>query len=85
MEWADHNKISIPQYQGVQAYTSDLLDMFMEYKNNIARLQAVLINPLGYVMSPVSNAIQISVASLVAERREMKREMGLIVKAVDRM
>jgi len=85
VEWAEHNKITVPQYVSVQAYTSDLLDMFMEYKNNIARLQAVLSNPLGYVASPVSNAIKITVASLVEERKKMKREMATIVKVIDKM
>ncbi len=85
MQWAERNRVSIPQYQGVQAYTSDLLDMFMEYKNNIARLQAVLTNPLGYVMSHVSNAITISVASIVEERKKMKKEMRTIVKVIDKM
>jgi hypothetical protein len=59
--------------------------MFMEYKNNIARLQAVLTNPLGYVMSHVSNAITISVASIVEERKKMKKEMRTIVKVIDKM
>ena len=83
VQWADKNKITIPQYQGVQAYTSDLLDMYMEYKSNIARLQAVLRNPKDYVPSSVPEAISIKAAALVDQRQQMKTQIGLIVKEID--
>lgn len=81
--WADKNKITIPQYQGVQAYVSDLLDMYMAYKNNIAKLQAVLQNPKDYVMSSAPEAISTTIAALAGERKKMKAQMGLIVKEID--
>jgi len=83
VRWADKNKITIPQYQNVQAYTYDLLDMYMGYKNNIARLQAVLRNPEDYVISSVPKAIPTTVAVLVDEQKQIKGQMGLIVKEID--
>jgi len=83
VRWADKNKITIPQYQGVQAYTSELLDTCMEYKTNIARLQAVLRNPKDYVMSSVPEAISTKAAALVDQRKQMQTQMGLIVKEID--
>ncbi|KAF8419175.1 hypothetical protein EV426DRAFT_616215 [Tirmania nivea] len=83
VRWADKNKITIPQFQGIQAYTSELLDMYMGYKNNIARLQAVLRNPKDYVRSSAPDAISINIAALVEKRKKMKAQMGLIVKEID--
>jgi len=83
VRWADRNKITIPQYRGIQAYTSDLLDMYMEYKANIARLQAVLRNPKSYVMGSVPDAISITVAALIDGRKQMQGQMRLIVKEID--
>ena len=83
VQWAGKNKIRVPQYHGAQAYTYGLLDMYMEYKTNIARLQAVLQNPNDYVMSSVPEAIQPTVAALVQKRRKMKAQMGLIVEEID--
>ena len=83
VQWADKNNIAIPQYQGVEAYTSNLLDTYMKYKSNIAGLQAVLQSPKGYVMSSVSDAIPITATALVDERKRMRVQMGLIVKEID--
>ncbi|RPB27803.1 hypothetical protein L211DRAFT_890941 [Terfezia boudieri ATCC MYA-4762] len=83
VRWADKNKISIPQYQDIQAYTSHLLDMYMAYKANIARLGAVLRNPQDYVVSSVHDAISTDVAGLEHQRETMKAQMGLIVKEID--
>ena len=77
MQWAGKNKITIPQYQGIQAYTFNLLDTYMEYKNNIARLQAVLQSPKDYMMSSVSDAIPTTATTLVDERNRMQTQMGL--------
>jgi len=82
LQWAGENKVTIPQYQGIQAYTSNLLDTYMEYKNNIARLQTVLQSPKDYMMSSV-DAIPTSTAALINERDKMRKQMGLIVKEID--
>jgi len=55
----------------------------MEYKHNIARLQAVLQSPKDYMMSSVSDAIPTSTAALIYERDKMRKQMGLIVKEID--
>ncbi|KAF8431718.1 hypothetical protein BGX38DRAFT_1334221 [Terfezia claveryi] len=81
--WADKNKISISQYQDIQAYTSHLLDRYMEYKAIIARLEAVLRNPQDYVVRSVHEAISTNVASLVFQRERINAQMELIVKEID--
>ena len=55
----------------------------MGYKTNIARLQAVLEKPNDYVMGSVPDAISTTVATLVDKRKQMKAQMGLIVKQID--
>ena len=54
--------------------------MYMEYKTNIARLQAVLQTPKGYVMSSAPETFSTKVAALVDKQKKMKAQMGLIVK-----
>ena len=36
LEWADKYNIKVPSFTNCQQYTSDLLDAFMEYKNNLS-------------------------------------------------
>ncbi|VUC31601.1 unnamed protein product [Clonostachys rosea] len=83
--WAEKNDIKIPQFDVAQVFTSDLLDMYMEYKNCVTRIQAVLTNPLDYVLSPVPDAIGISVHELLRIRKHMKMQMKLISRDVDRI
>jgi hypothetical protein len=73
------------QYDQVHQYTSDLLDNYMEWKNNLSMIQDVLANPSAYKVSDIRGAINISVDALVAERKKTKKQMADIVMEIERM
>ena len=57
----------------------------MEYKNNLARIQAVLANPTAYTLSPANNPVNIGVEALVTERKAIRVEMRKIVAEIDKL
>jgi hypothetical protein len=81
--YARKNKIRLRDYSVAARYAGDLLDMYMEYKSNLARLQDVLSNPNAYKLAPVSDPIDIKVNGLVEERKNMKKAMKRIVHEID--
>ena len=85
LEWADKYKIKVPSFTNCQQYTSDLLDAFMEYKNNLSRVQTVLARPELYTISQVTAPISISAKTLIAERKAMKIKMRMIVAEIDKL
>jgi hypothetical protein len=86
VSWSRKNNLVIQQYDGVQQYTSDLLDNYMEWKNNLSRIQDVLANPSNYkIAEGVTGAIDVSPRALVEERKKIKKKMNDIVTQVDQM
>ena len=83
IKWADENSIAVPHFTNVQQYTSDLLDTYMEYKNNLARIQAVLADPTAFTLSTARDPVNISVESLIRERKAIKCEMRKVVDEID--
>lgn len=81
--WADKHDVRVPDFNRVQQITSDLLDNFMEYKNNLSRLQAVMANPAAFKLSPYRDPVGLSVEALVNERKLLKDEMSKIGAIVD--
>lgn len=77
------HKIELRNYAIAQRYASDLLDTFMDYKSNLARIQHVLSNPTDYKIAPVADPININVQDLLVERKKMKRTMAKIVENID--
>lgn len=85
VEWADARSIKVPVFSQVQQYAHDLLDSFMEFKNNLAKLQAAMANPLAFRVSSYNNAINLGVQDLVDERKAIKDEMAKIVRIIDEL
>ena len=81
--WASQQSITVPQFQSVQSYTSDLLDMFMEYKHNLSKIQSMLPRLADYEKSDGEKAIAVSIGDLITERKAMKKAMNEIVQEVD--
>ena len=73
----------MPQFQSVQSYTSDLLDMFMEYKHNLSKIQSMLPRLVDYEKSDGEKAIAVSIGVLITERKAIKKAMDEIVQEVD--
>ncbi|KAK3984473.1 hypothetical protein QBC44DRAFT_388282 [Cladorrhinum sp. PSN332] len=85
VEWSKKHDIRLPQFEGAQSFANDLLDMYMEYKNCVNRIQSVLTNPLDYVASGSSDAIDIRIEKLLEVRAELKRQMKLINRVIDKV
>ncbi|KAJ7479144.1 hypothetical protein FB451DRAFT_1450965 [Mycena latifolia] len=85
LKWADQKKIVARDFTNVQLYAADLLDTYMEYKNNLLTIQNVLVRPAAYTLGPGNRPVNLSVADLVAERKKMKKEMNKIIAQIDRL
>jgi hypothetical protein len=83
VEWAEKNDIVVPDFHRIQQTTSDLLDNFMEYKNNLSRLNAVMSDPAKYKLSSYKNPVGLSVEALIHERKLLKDEMSKIGYIID--
>jgi hypothetical protein len=81
--WAAKAKVDIPSFSNIQQYASDLLDAYMGWKYNLAKLHAVLANPAGYKASSAQDAIPVTVEDLVIERANVRGEMQLIVDTIN--
>ncbi|KAK4184695.1 hypothetical protein QBC35DRAFT_505299 [Podospora australis] len=94
VQWKAKNNLNIvvPDFNKVQHITSDLLDDYMEWKNNLTRINAVMANPKAYKVSGYEDAVDINIkainltiATLIAERKDAKAEMVKIANAIDNM
>lgn len=85
LEWADRYDIRVPQFEKATQIASDLLDDFMEYKNNLVRLQAVMASPGSFMKSPYKNPVGLGVEALVAERKALKAAMARITRVIDQL
>jgi hypothetical protein len=79
------HKIRIRDYSVAQRYTGDLLDMYMEYKSHLSRVQNILSEPTAYKIAPVADPINVSVKILLLERKKIKAAMALIVEEIDEL
>ncbi|KAF4996971.1 hypothetical protein FGRMN_4189 [Fusarium graminum] len=86
VSWSEKHKITVPRFQTAQSYTSDLLDMYMLYKNNLAKIQSVLSDPTNFrSIDDVPLAVEVNTNSLLTARKQMKEEMKKIVAEVDEL
>ncbi|MCJ1388514.1 hypothetical protein MMC18_001361 [Xylographa bjoerkii] len=75
--------ISVQRYEGIQRYTSELLDMYIEYKYNLLIVNDAIRHPDKYQISLRPDFIDVTVDDLVKERKKLKREMVKIVKYIE--
>ncbi|CCO33674.1 hypothetical protein BN14_07759 [Rhizoctonia solani AG-1 IB] len=75
--------IPIRNYANVNPYAADLLDDYMEYKANLLNIKSVLDEPIGYVLGPGSQPVDVRTEALLAARRKMKEQMGKIVDEIE--
>ncbi|KAH6980671.1 hypothetical protein BKA56DRAFT_685543 [Ilyonectria sp. MPI-CAGE-AT-0026] len=84
VKWAIPQNIVVPDFTKIQYITHDLLDNYMLYKSNLAKLQAAISDPTGFRVSQYSNAINLNINVLLDERKSLKLEMAKITGAIDR-
>lgn len=75
--------ILIPDFANVQNYASDLLDIFIGYKNNLATVQEVLAMPNAYERSKASDAVPVTVQRLIGARYHLREAMAKIAAEID--
>ncbi|KAF3403584.1 hypothetical protein F1880_009552 [Penicillium rolfsii] len=85
IEYAQKHAIAIRRYDGVQTFTSDLLDMHMEYKTNVQLLTHAISHLDQYYQSQEKDAVAVNVASLVTERHKLKIEIAKLVKIIEEL
>lgn len=84
MQWAGR-RIVARDFTNVQLFAADLLDTYMEYKNNLIIIQNILVSPTGYKLGPGNRPVNVSVVDLVEERKKMKKEMRKIIQLIDKL
>ncbi|KAJ3530965.1 hypothetical protein NM208_g9089 [Fusarium decemcellulare] len=83
LAWSKTKSIKVPQFEGALVYANVLLDMFMEYKTLVGRIQAVLSNPVDYIATQAENPIRVNIGELLEVRRVLSMQMKKITKTVD--
>ena len=74
--------LEIRHYEGVQSFTSDLLDTFLEYKTNVLHINDAINDPSKYEVVSHVDAVALDIESLVKERKATKDEMRKIVDII---
>ncbi|KXJ90289.1 hypothetical protein Micbo1qcDRAFT_164829 [Microdochium bolleyi] len=84
-KYATTNSIVVPDFGKVHDYAHGLLDDYMGFKQNAARVQDALANPGSFQVSEASNAVEVNVQSLLQERKTIKSEMNKIIEIIDQL
>lgn len=85
VEWVSRvsPSLQIRRYEGVQRYTSELLDTFIEYKSNLHLLNDAIRHPELYQRSSAFAAVEVTLEALLAERRRYKSIMETMVQQIE--
>ncbi|KAK4206770.1 hypothetical protein QBC37DRAFT_476808 [Rhypophila decipiens] len=85
VKWAARKNIKAPNFEAAKVEANNLLDMYMEYKNHVKRVQTALAETWSYSKSDAKDALEVSVQALLEARTKMKAEMRKIAQVVDEM
>ncbi|KAG9495540.1 hypothetical protein J7337_013789 [Fusarium musae] len=85
LSWSKTLEIKVPKFDGALVYANVLLDMFMEYKTLVGRIQAVLNNPVDYIPTQSENPIRVNIRELLGVRKILSMQMKEITKTVDQI
>ncbi|KAF8648227.1 hypothetical protein AX16_006364 [Volvariella volvacea WC 439] len=75
----------VHNFAGVQQYAADLLDAYIEYKNNLLIVNKILDDPTAYVLGPGNQPVDVRAEALIEERQNMKSEMAKIVSEIEKL
>lgn len=85
VEWAHSFKvpISIRRYESIQRFTSELLDIYTEYKSNLLILNDIIKHPDHYNFTEDSNKLKNDLGDMLTERTANKAQMSEIVAIIE--
>jgi hypothetical protein len=75
--------LQVKRYDGVQRFTSELLDMYIEYKGSLVILNDAIRHPDRYEASTHKDAIKMDLDSLIKARNDLRAEMNKIVNKIE--
>jgi hypothetical protein len=75
--------ISIRRYEGVQRYTSELLDMYIEYKSNLLIINDAIRHVDRYSVSHRADAVKVDLDNMIKARKSLRGEMAKIVNRIE--
>ncbi|CZR43764.1 uncharacterized protein FPRO_07319 [Fusarium proliferatum ET1] len=75
--------IVVRRYEGVQRYTSELLDMYIEYKGNLLILNDAIRHQDRYEEAKSDDRIALALKSLIEARKSLRAEMGKIAAKIE--
>ncbi|KAL9564490.1 hypothetical protein ACKAV7_010942 [Fusarium commune] len=75
--------VTVRRYEGVQRFTSELLDMYIEYKGNMLILNDAIRHRDRYEASEDTDAVDMSMNSLINARTSLRAEMSKIVGKIE--
>ncbi|KAM7193005.1 hypothetical protein V8F33_008053 [Rhypophila sp. PSN 637] len=85
VKWAAKKNIKVPHFEAAKVEANKLLDMYMEYKNHVKRVQAALAETWSYSKSDAKDALEVSIQALLEARTKIKAEMRKIAQIVDKL
>jgi hypothetical protein len=77
------NPIRVKRYEGVQRFTSELLDMYIEHKGNLLILNDVIHHPERYEISSHKDKIEKDLDILLNARSLLRKDMNSIVEKIE--
>ncbi|KAM7214161.1 hypothetical protein V8F06_010476 [Rhypophila decipiens] len=85
VQWAAKKNIKVPDFEAAKVEANNLLDMYMEYKNHVKRVQTALTDTWSYSKSDAKDALEVSIQVLLEARTKIKAEMRKIAQVVDKL
>ncbi len=86
LAWAAPHGVRVPHFGHAQQYAADLLDGYMQFRSQLARLQLVLADPAAYARNAaVADAVEPAAAPLVAQMRAVRADMRKIAAQIDKL
>lgn len=76
-------QITVRKYEGVQRFTSELLDMYIEYKGNLIILNDAIRHQDDYERSPRPDGVEMALSKLIEARKSLRGEMTKIVRKIE--
>ncbi|RSL73072.1 hypothetical protein CEP53_000887 [Fusarium sp. AF-6] len=83
--WAKDHGIQLAQFETAQAYASELLDTYMEYRGCTRQMRTILEDPGAYVARAVDNAVGTGMGELLKARKMVEAQRDAISEIIDEL